>query len=329
MAKRKDLRAGAAATTATRTTTAPGSNAPTPTTGTALATTQPAPARLRDQPFTLAHWGATLPERDVPAEEANGPLSPKELEELAECHRAIDNARSAQWMLGRALEIVRRRRLYRADGSRTWPQYLAAEHDGMTEREARRLQEEWRLAKAVQDALGKPAPASHVRAMLDYADSTSNEQAASDYVMLRAAFQAGEVRLAAHQITARVAKAIESAAAESDPQNRRQAVAVRWREIHAPQPSIPAPAKAPDDPQTAPKSNDVSDPLVEAVTAAERALERLDKALMDEAATLRRSAIDAEHLQKRLRKIGRILTKVTVPADDVIDVEIVEDQPRG
>lgn len=49
-----------------------------------------------------------------------------------------------------------------------------------------------------------------------------------------------------------------------------------------------------------------------------------------EGATLRRAAVDAEHLQKRLRKVGRILAKVTVAADDVIDAEVVEDdEARG
>ncbi|MER6138328.1 hypothetical protein [Streptomyces sp. NPDC001815] len=330
MPKRKDLRAGAAATTATATASPSAAAAPA---GSAL---EPAPrteaVRLRDQPFTLAHWGATLPERDATPDEASGPLSAGEQKELAECHRAIDNARSAQWLLGRALEIVRRRRLYRADGTRTWPQYLAAEHDGMTEREARRLQDEWRLSKAVQDALGKPAPASHVRGMLGYADSTSDEQAARDYVILRKAFEARQMRLGAHQVTARVTKALESAAAEKDPQSRREAVSARWQEIHAPQPSIPHPATAPDNSKAAPpEAKQTNDPLPDAVDAAERALERLDSALMDEGAALRRSAVDAEHLQKRLRKVGRILAKVTVPADDVIDAEIVEvaDEPRS
>ena len=102
---------------------------------------------------------------------------------------------------------------------------------------------------------------------------------------------------------------------ETDPRDRRQAVAHRWREIHAPQPSIPAPAKAPDSAQDSPHvRRKLSDPVVEAVVAAERALERLDKALMDENATLRRAAVDAEHLQKRLRKVGRILAKVIVPS---------------
>ncbi|WP_331729758.1 hypothetical protein [Streptomyces chartreusis] len=329
MPKRKDLRAGAAATTATRTTAAPAPSTPVASPSTALAAAQPgaaAPARLRDQPFTLTHWGATLPEHDVTAEEANGPLSPQEQEELAECHRAIDNARTAQWMLGRALEIVRRRRLYRADGSRTWAQYLAAEHDGMTEREARRLQEEWRLAKTVQDALGKPAPASHVRAMLDYAANTSDEQAAGDYVMLRSAFESRQVRLVAHQITARVTEALETAATVPDPESRQGVAALRWREIHAPQPSIPAPASAPDNTQASPQPKDAPDPLVESADAAEKALERLNRALMDEGATSRRAAVDAEHLQSRIRKVGRILAKVTVPADDVIDAEVIEDR---
>ncbi|MEV6058323.1 hypothetical protein [Streptomyces sp. NPDC052107] len=92
---RRDLRAGAAATAATQA-PANGSTASVTPVGTALDTTQEtSPAKLRDQPFTLTHWGATLPERDVTPEEASGPLRPDELEQLAECHRAIDNAGGA------------------------------------------------------------------------------------------------------------------------------------------------------------------------------------------------------------------------------------------
>lgn len=325
---KRDLRAGAKAT-ANAQPPANGTTSQAPATGTVVVAAGGAPLdKLRDQPFTLAHWGATLPERDLTPEEASGPLSDEEQLQLAECHRAVDNARSAQWLLGRALEIVRRRRLYRGDGSRTWVQYLADEHDGMTEREARRLQEEWRLAKAVQDALGKPAPASHVRAMLDYADSTSDEQAAQAYVMLRTAFEAARVRLAAHQITARVTKALEPATSEKDPHARRQAVEVRWREIHAPAASIPAPSKPAEGTQPV-TTGEVTDPLAAAVAAAERALERVNDALMDSSATERRSAAEAEHLQSRLRKVGRILAKVSVPADDVIDAEVVEDDDEA
>lgn len=326
---RRNLRAGAQATdNAQPPANGTGPQAPTP--GTVVVTTDGAPAldKLRDQPFTLAHWGATLPDRDLTPEEASGPLSDKEQLQLAECHRAVDNARSAQWLLGRALEIVRRRRLYRGDGSRTWVQYLATEHDGMTEREARRLQEEWRLAQCVQDALGKPAPASHVRAMLDYADSTSDEQAAHAYVMLRTAFEAARVRLAAHQIEARVTKALEPAASEKDPHTRRQAVEGRWREIHAPAPSIPAPSKPAGATQPV-TAGEATDSLATAVVAAERALERVNSALMDASATERRSAVEAEHLQGRLRKVGRILAKVSVPADDIIDAEVVEDNDEA
>ncbi|MFJ2112426.1 hypothetical protein ACIOEX_11125 [Streptomyces sp. NPDC087850] len=284
----------------------------------------PTDVRLRDQPFTLAHWAVTLPDRDVTAEEASGPLSDEERQQLAECHRAVDNARSARWMLGMSLEIVRRRRLHRGDGTRTWVQYLTAEHDGMTERDARRMQDEWRLAKTVHDALGKPAPSSHVRAMLDYAASTSDAQAAADYVRLRQTFELGSARLAAHQITARVTKAIEFAATEADPRDRVHAVVAHWRELQTPRPVIPAPSKAPDGPTEPAPSEEVADPLAGAVHAAERALNRVDEALMDESATLRRTAVEADHLERRLRKIGRILAKATVPAVDIVDAEIVE-----
>lgn len=292
--------------------------------------TPPAPQRLREQPFSLAHWSATLPERDVTEEEANGPLTAQEREQLAECHRAVDNARTATWLLGRALEIVRRRRLYRGEGTRTWEQYLSAEHDGMSKRDARRLMDEWRLAKAVQEQLGKPAPASHVRAMLDYANSTSDAQAAADYVQLHTAFEAGQVRLAAHQISARVSHAIESAAAERDPQQRQHAVTAQWQEIHAPQQPAPAPRQSTEGlPHQTTAPRPAVDPVGGATEAVEDALQRLDKALMDEAATQRRAAVDAEHLQKRLRKVGRILAKVTISADDIVEAEIVVVESRG
>jgi hypothetical protein len=284
------------------------------------------PQRLREQPFSLAHWAATLPERDVTEEEANGPLSAQEREELAECHRAVDNARTASWLLGRALEIVRRRRLYRGDGTRTWEQYLTAEHDGMSKRDARRLMDEWRLAKAVQDQLGKSAPASHVRAMLDYANSTSDAQAAADYVLLHNAFEAGQMRLAAHQVSARVSHAIEAAATERDPQQRQHAVTTHWQEVHTPQQPAPTPRQRTEEqPQAPVRPHAAVDPVSGATAAVEEALARLDKALMDEGAALRRAAVDAEHLQKRIRKVGRILAKVTVSADDVVDAEIVTD----
>jgi hypothetical protein len=304
------------------------------TPGTAVAVPGQAAAaqaqRLREQPFSLSHWSATLPERDVTEEEATGPLTAQEQEQLTECHRAIDNARTAAWLLGRSLEIVRRRRLYRGDGSRTWEQYLTAEHDGMSKRDARRLMDEWRLAKAVQDQLGKPAPASHVRAMLDYADNTSDAQAAVDYALLHNAFAAGRVRLAAHQVSARVSHAIESAATERDPQQRQSVVTAHWQEVHAPQQPALARQRTDEQPQAAAQRLSAADPVSGATFAVEEALERLDKALMDEGAALRRAAVDAEHLQKRLRKVGRILAKVTVPADDVVEAEIVaDDEAQG
>ncbi|MFF1359927.1 hypothetical protein [Streptomyces sp. NPDC058297] len=49
--------------------------------------------------------------------------------------------------------------------------------------------------------------------------------------------------------------------------------------------------------------------------------------IVGEGATLRRAA---EYLQKRLWEVDRILSKVTVPADDVIDEEVLEDyEVRG
>ncbi|WP_037642698.1 hypothetical protein [Streptomyces bicolor] len=49
----------------------------------------------------------------------------------------------------------------------------------------------------------------------------------------------------------------------------------------------------------------------------------------NEGTTSRRTVVDAKHLQSRIRKVGRILSKVTVLADDVIDAEVIEDQNGG
>ncbi|MET9607083.1 hypothetical protein ABZZ17_18695 [Streptomyces sp. NPDC006512] len=51
----------------------------------------------------------------------------------------------------------------------------------------------------------------------------------------------------------------------------------------------------------------------------------MDEVLMDRSATEHRLTVDAEHMQNRLRRIGRILAKVTVPAGDVIEAEVVNE----
>jgi hypothetical protein len=90
----------------------------------------------------------------------------------------VDNARTARSTLGYSLEVVRRRRLYRGNGTRTWVQYLQWEHDGLSTSEADRLQKTWRLAQTVHRELGRPLPDSRLRKPQPYAERTSDQAAA-------------------------------------------------------------------------------------------------------------------------------------------------------
>ncbi|WP_306324141.1 hypothetical protein [Streptomyces sp. CC224E] len=328
MAKRRNLRAGAAATTGSRpnpTQAAQESSTDTSAgggTAVTVAEKPQEPARLRDQPFTMEHWAATLPEVDATEETANGPLSPEEQVLLAECHRAVDNERTAKWMLGYALEVVSRRRLYRGDGTRTWEQYLAEDHDGMVKSEAHRLMSSWRLGRAVQKHLGRPAPSSHLQQMLTYANYTSDEQAAEDYAALYTAHQEGRVRLVAAQVGQRVVDAIEAAKDVPDPTERRRAVSDNWST--APVAALPAQSTSERDPGKTDTAKQ-PDPMDAAVNLLHHAKEAIEHALADSAAREARSHEDAQRQQNAIRKAGRILSKVTVGADDVIDAEVVED----
>lgn len=201
------------------------------------------PPQMRAQPFTMEHWGLTLPDVDATPETAHGPLDEQERRLLTEAHRAVDNVRMARWMLGYSLEVVRRRRLYRGDGARTWEQYLQQEHDGLSTSEADRLQKTWRLAQTVQKELGRPLPDSHLRKLQPYAERTSDQEAARAYNELYWAHQEGGVRLVANQVQQRVKKALAAAKGVSDPAERSQAVSAAWTttpEVEMPAPRVKA-----------------------------------------------------------------------------------------
>ncbi|MET7843661.1 hypothetical protein ABZT45_34670 [Streptomyces sp. NPDC005356] len=326
MAKRRDLRAGAAATTATANSTdSTKTQAAATSTAVAVEDRQAASPALRAQPFTMEHWAVTLPEVDATEETAHGPLSDEEQTLLMECHRAVDNERTARWMLGYALEVVRRRRLYRGHGTRTWEQYLAEEHDSMVKSEAHRLMSSWRLGRAVQTRLGRPAPSSHLQRMLTYANYTSDEQAAEDYTALFNAHQESRVRLVAAQVEQRVDTAIEAAKNVADPTERRRAVSEHWStKPVAALPAQASPARAAQD-----TSAKQADPMDGALDRLHSAMEAIERALSDESAQAARTREEAGRQQHAIRKVGRILAKVTVGTDDVIDVEVVQDASEG
>ncbi|MEU9197747.1 hypothetical protein [Streptomyces hundungensis] len=297
---------------------------------------QPAePPQMRAQPFTMEHWGLTLPDVDATPETANGPLDEQEERLLAEAHRAVDNARTARWMLGYSLEVVRRRRLYRGDGTRTWEQYLQQEHDGLSTSEADRLQKTWRLAQTVQKELGRPLPDSHLRKLQPYAERTSDEEAARAYAELYWAHQAGGVRLVANQVQQRVKKAVAAAKGVSDPAERSQAISAAW--TTAPEPGMPT-QRTETKPEQGGMPSRSSDPVDGALELLNVARQAIENAAEDKAARKARSGEEAQRQQDAIRRIGRILSKVKVDADaapdgnadavdedGIVDAELVED----
>ncbi|MFE0382184.1 hypothetical protein ACFW1M_43045 [Streptomyces inhibens] len=118
--------------------------------------------------------------------ERTGPLDPKEQQQLERIHAARDHHQAAKWMRGKALDAAFRRRLFRGeDGQRTRQQYLDAEWDGMSESAAYLEINEWRLAAQIAATFGRPAPDSHVRALVDVAEKQGDEPVARWYAELR------------------------------------------------------------------------------------------------------------------------------------------------
>lgn len=303
-----------------------------PTSGTVAVAERPAdPPQMRAQPFTMEHWGLSLPDVDATPETASGPLDEQEQRLLAEAHRAVDNARTARWMLGFSLEVVRRRRLYRGDGTRTWEQYLILEHDHLSTSEADRLQKTWRLAQTVHKELGRPLPDSHLRKLQPYAERTSDQEAARAYSELYWAHQQGGVRLVATQVQQRVKNAVAAAKGVSDPAERSQAVSAAW--TTAPEAVMPTQrVKAGREHSGVPDQN--PDPVETALQLLNAARHAVESATEDEAARKARSSEAAQRQQDAIRRIGRILSKVKVAADTdtsdgdgdtVADAELVED----
>ncbi|MFI1840330.1 hypothetical protein [Streptomyces olivaceoviridis] len=118
--------------------------------------------------------------------ERTGPLDAKEQQQLERIHAARDHHQAAKWMRGKALDAAFRRHLYRGeDGQRTRQQYLDDEWDGISESAAYREIAEWPLAKAITDAFERPAPDSHVRALVDVAKQQGHHAVAHWYAELR------------------------------------------------------------------------------------------------------------------------------------------------
>ncbi|MEY9969510.1 hypothetical protein ABIA33_007599 [Streptacidiphilus sp. MAP12-16] len=135
---------------------------------------------------------------------ASGPLSEVEQHELGLCERAVENMAAAAWLAGKALQTIRDAKLYRHTHAR-FEDYIAERWE-IGERTAYQLIEEWALAERLNQVLGKPATASHTRALLPVASRFGLDTATDLYQQLRLRTHAEGIRLTA-TITSQIVKA--------------------------------------------------------------------------------------------------------------------------
>ncbi|QMU68353.1 hypothetical protein [Streptacidiphilus sp. P02-A3a] len=121
-----------------------------------------AAVRLTARPADLVVTSDMIP---APVEvEATGQLTTDEFDSLGTCERAVENLGTATWLAGKALQTIRDCKLYR-HSHRTFEDYITERWE-IGERTAYQMIQEWPLAERLNQALGKPATASHTRALL-------------------------------------------------------------------------------------------------------------------------------------------------------------------
>ena len=140
--------------------------------------------------------------------EATGQLTADEVDSLGTCERAVDNLGTATWLAGKALQTIRDGKLYRQI-HRTFEDYVTERWE-ISERAAYLMIEEWALAERLNQSLGKPATASHTRALLPVVARFGDDglDAAADlYEELRERAQTEGVKVTA-ALTGQVVKAV-------------------------------------------------------------------------------------------------------------------------
>ncbi|WP_328974007.1 hypothetical protein [Streptomyces sp. NBC_00239] len=155
--------------------------------------TSPPPEPYRPQPFTPD----LIPE---PIEvEAEGELTPQEVENLEHCEAAFAHGNRAEWMKWKAAHAIRARNLHR-QGGRTWADYCQ-DRFGESESEVNRRIQQWPLLKAITEQQDRPRaiPDSHVQQLLPMVEQHGQDVTARAYVALRG--WAAERR---HRVTATV-----------------------------------------------------------------------------------------------------------------------------
>jgi hypothetical protein len=137
--------------------------------------------------------------------EATGQLTADEIDSLGTCERAVENLGTATWLAGKALQTIRDGKLYR-HSHRTFEDYITERWE-ISERNAYLMIEEWPLAERLNQSLGKPATASHTRALLPVGERFGLNAATEMYQQLQARAQTEHVRLTG-AMTAQVVKAV-------------------------------------------------------------------------------------------------------------------------
>ncbi|MER5312359.1 hypothetical protein ABT034_31785 [Streptomyces sp. NPDC002773] len=153
----------------------------------------PPPEPYRPQPFTPD----LIPE---PVEvEAEGELTPQEVDDLEHCEAAFAHGNRAEWMKWKAAHAIRARNLHR-QGGRTWADYCQ-DRFGESESEVNRRIQQWPLLKAITEQQDRPRaiPDSHVQQLLPMVEQHGQDVTARAYVALRG--WAAERR---HRVTATV-----------------------------------------------------------------------------------------------------------------------------
>ncbi|MFE3191872.1 hypothetical protein ACFXHA_22880 [Nocardia sp. NPDC059240] len=126
---------------------------------------------------------ASVLEMPLPAMAGAGPLSSSESEQLEVCESSIDALRVAFWTAGRALQIVRDARLYRAEHA-TFDEYVEKRWD-MQRSYAHKLIRAWPLAARLHPV----APSlneGQIRELLPVAAAYGEEAAVTVYTTLAA-----------------------------------------------------------------------------------------------------------------------------------------------
>ncbi|MFC9246584.1 hypothetical protein ACFT7S_22115 [Streptomyces sp. NPDC057136] len=199
---------------------------------------QPATLHTSERPADLVITSDMIP---APVDvEATGDLSHEEIHDLAVCEGAVESLATATWLAGKALQAICKRRLYRRTHA-TFGTYVEERWE-ISERAAYQMMEEWPLAGHLAQALGRPATASHTRALLPVATRFGLDAAADLYQQLRDRSADENLRLTA-AITGQVAKAIlKNAGRQADETQFKEATQQLMATKILPPPTAPRPS---------------------------------------------------------------------------------------